>query len=523
MTKKALTVDLILFAMALWYAVSWLATGCDSAGLALMIGLLPYVLLYIGLRILFSIDLCGKKVEGVVPIALCMWGIAEAACGLWQVVGRGNSNHALFAMTGSFSNPGPYGGFIACIMSIAFGWIYSLLKENASKSVILKGYLALGLFAFCAGFLVLPASMSRAAWFGLAFAIGVTLLYDKCVRKWMLRHKFVIPIGIAVVVILSVGAFFLKRDSAIGRLHIWDIELRAIMNHPVFGSGPGLGAGAYGDVQADFFQKKLPLVSEARIRVAGCPEYPFNEFLGVGVETGLPGMLLAICLAVVAILRLLEKNSPIAAGLICWTVFSFASYPLSVPKLAILLTVFLAASASVPVFVVSEKMVASGAVAVVSGLTMCLMVKPMERLVISSELQQSVNFRRIYENGYSLFLGGEYAESLEILENGSRLSSDPMFYVIIGRDYEGLGDYVAAKDAYLRAHYMVPGRLYPLVRLMRLQIRSGQDAQALETAGIILDKPITPHHRTMQRLHDEVIASRDSLAYMIGLKNYYED
>lgn len=168
-------------------------------------------------------------------------------------------------------------------------------------------------------------------------------------------------------------------------------------------------------------------------------------------------------LAVVAILRLLEKNSPIAAGLICWTVFSFASYPLSVPKLAILLTVFLAASASVPVFVVSEKMVASGAVAVVSGLTMCLMVKPMERLVISSELQQSVNFRRIYENGY------------------------------------------------------------PLVRLMRLQIRSGQDAQALETAGIILDKPITPHHRTMQRLHDEVIASRDSLAYMIGLKNYYED
>jgi hypothetical protein len=90
-----------------------------------------------------------------------------------------------------------------------------------------------------------------------------------------------------------------------------------------------------------------------------------------------------------------------------------------------------------------------------------------------------------------------------------------MFDIIIGRDHEALGDFVAARDSYLRAHYMLPGRLYPLVRLMRLQVRAGQDAQALHTARTLLDLPVNPRHRTMQRLHDEALATHDSLTVKI--------
>lgn len=45
----------------------------------------------------------------------------------------------------------------------------------------------------------------------------------------------------------------------------------------------------------------------------------------------------------------------------------------------------------------------------------------------------------------------------------------------MGRNYEALGEYGAAREEYIRAYYMVPCRLYPLVRLMRMEIALGND------------------------------------------------
>jgi hypothetical protein len=209
-------------------------------------------------------------------------------------------------MTGHFSNPGPFGGFIACIMAVAFAWVYPSLREKPNGSSIKKVTEGIALIALAAGMLVLPASMSRAAWLGLAVAVAVTLLGDDGARSWVRRHRFVIPLGAVVVAALMAGAFLLKRDSAVGRLHIWDIEARAVMTRPLFGAGPGLGLGAYGDAQAAFFRDRLPdpsmadpesfsqlpapsvadtgsfarlpMLLRTRVQAAGCPEYPFNEF-----------------------------------------------------------------------------------------------------------------------------------------------------------------------------------------------------------------------------------------------------
>lgn len=156
----------------------------------------------------------------------------------------------------------------------------------------------------------------------------------------------------------------------------------------------------------------------------------------------------------------------------------------------------------------------------VVSLALCLAMGPAARRAGSTELQRSVDYRRLYADGHALFQAGRFAESLELLRLGALLSSDPMFDIIIGRDYEALGDFDKALDAYLRAHYMVPGRLYPLVRLMRLQVRSGQDTQALQTARTLLDLPVNPRHRTMPRLHDEAEATRDSLAALIDIYDY---
>ncbi|MBO4917832.1 MAG: O-antigen ligase family protein [Bacteroidales bacterium] len=550
-------------ALAVWFVISWLATGRDPAGLALIARTVPYAMLYAGLRILLSIR-DGRQFPysfaWIVLVALCVWGVTEAACGLWQAIGRGVSRHALYAMTGHFSNPGPFGGFIACIMAVAFAWVYPSLREKPNGSSIKKVTEGIALIALAVGMLVLPASMSRAAWLGLAVAVTVTLLGDDGARSWVRRHRFVIPLGAVVVAALMAGAFLLKRDSAVGRLHIWDIEARAVMTRPLFGAGPGLGLGAYGDAQAAFFRdrlpdpatadsndslfSRLPALLRTRVQAAGCPEYPFNEFLGIGMETGLPGLLLALSAAVLALLSLFRHKNPFAAGLLCWVVFALASYPLSIPQLCILLVVFLAESASPyekrnfrsETCASSQSEPKTAGITILSallGLVLCVMswqlgesgsgrrsVWPEALRAKSTELQRSVDYRRLYADGHALFQAGRFAESLELLRLGALLSSDPMFDIIIGRDYEALGDFDKARDAYLRAHYMVPGRLYPLVRLMRLQVRAGQDAQALHTARTLLDLPVNPRHRTMQRLHDEALATRDSLAALIDIYDY---
>ena len=86
-----------------------------------------------------------------------------------------------------------------------------------------------------------------------------------------------------------------------------------------------------------------------------------------------------------------------------------------------------------------------------------------------------------------------------------------MFEIIMGKNAEALGFLDKASELYEKAHYMVPSRLYPLVRLMRLQIRSGSDTEALVTAREIMEMPVNERHAGMVRLWEETKKSLDSL------------
>ena len=135
----------------------------------------------------------------------------------------------------------------------------------------------------------------------------------------------------------------MKRDSALGRLHIWRIEAIAISEHPL-GTGPGTALGTYGKTQEQFFRERLHDVPESVVRVAGCPEFPFNEYLGIGMEFGVPGLVLSLIVMAWAIFVLVRRRDLMAPGLIAWAVFALASYPLSVAQTSVLLLVFLASA-----------------------------------------------------------------------------------------------------------------------------------------------------------------------------------
>ena len=60
-----------------------------------------------------------KAVTFIITWLLILAGSVEAVWGLLQVYGYEPSNHSLYALTGSFYNPGPYSGFLAMCLPLA--------------------------------------------------------------------------------------------------------------------------------------------------------------------------------------------------------------------------------------------------------------------------------------------------------------------------------------------------------------------------------------------------------------------
>lgn len=415
----------------------------------------------------------------------CLVAICESTLGIYQILLHQQSLFTRFTLTGSFSNPGPYGGLISILLAILGAYV--LQNYNAQKWYD-KALVILSSISCALCVIVIPASMSRAAWLALGVAALVWGFKELRLADWIKKHKAFAAIASVIVIIVMTGVFFLKKDSAIGRLHIWHMELRAIAEAPLSGHGKGTVLGIYGDTQAEYFaEKERP---EIITKVAGCPEYAFNEYLKIGVEYGIPAMVGVIVVMIALITLLLKFRSPFAYGLIAFGVFAFFSYPLEAINIK------------------SEAEKKWESIRYLSG--MQLYEGAVEELApLYNDLKD--NYRFIYDYGYALHKCKHYHESNEILKEGAKISSDPMFYNIIGKNLEALGLYEEAEEAYIHAHYMVPQRLYPLTLLMRMNIRLGNDNEALRYGKMILDKPVNERHRTMLRLQSDARHCVDSL------------
>ena len=66
----------------------------------------------------FGIDDVFLLMKTIIVWTLIAFGMKEAVLGLLQVYGYEPSNHSLYALTGSFYNPGPYSGFLAMCLPL---------------------------------------------------------------------------------------------------------------------------------------------------------------------------------------------------------------------------------------------------------------------------------------------------------------------------------------------------------------------------------------------------------------------
>ena len=396
------------------------------------------------------------------------------------------------------------------------------------RPLLAGDYLTFGLAAVCVfgTISILPATMSRSAWLAALIGGGLVVInlyacmprVKNYIKLYTLRSSL---IGIIFVFLIGVGCYatyHLKKDSADGRLLLWKISWQTFRQHPWTGVGKGHFAGAFGQTQAAYFASGEGTPEEEKI--AGAPVYGFNEFLQIGVEHGLTGLLLFLIMTGGAIWTVAcskqTGTAGIAASLSACLVFACFSYPFSIPQLQKLFVALLFAAAyfSSDGFLTSDYRI---------WITRTLILIPLYPVLINQQnnpewikarrrwkeeqryyemkiYQGTVdNYRELYpllknnieflfEYGQCLSKTGQYEESNLILTEGIKRSADPMFHNIMGQNYQALKQYAKAEAAFFQALYRVPHRLLPRYFLTKLYWTSGDTLKARQMGEILLEK-----------------------------------
>ena len=416
-------------------------------------------------------------------------GGAEAAWGLLQVFGFTMSGHSLYALTGSFFNPGPYSGYLAMVLPVC---LHGYLTADAPWERRISG--GVGLLVLC----VLPAGMSRSAWMaGAACCLWVWVAdgkasgwlhaaYDRLWKGSCWKKLAVAGTGVCVLALAAGLLFVLKPDSARGRLFLWRMSARAAMEQPWTGHGIGNFAVAYGEAQEAYFATGHYEPWEER--VAGCPEYAFNEYLQVAVEHGWPALLALLAVTGFCLYRgtRLGRHG-ICGGIVALMVFAFSSYPMQIPALAV-------AGIVLPVAAVLRgNKWAWIVVALAAGLYGGMRLE--RDLRTEQACRKWVHARMLYqtgayavaekayrpllpllkergsflfEYGHGLHKQGKYAEADSLLRQAALRSNDPMILNILGKNAWQQGDYVRAEQWLWRSVHRLPGRIYPYYLLAKL-------------------------------------------------------
>lgn len=493
------------------------------------------------------------EVDVVLTGAVLLTGLWQAMLGLLQVYGWETSRHSLYAVTGSFFNPGPYSGFLAVILPLA---VDVLLQErmigNERIEKALRGLAWVTLFVVLC---ILPAGRSRAAWIAALLSVLWVcrlrlpgwLKYRGLWKKSYKRLSNWIFIGtLAVAGIGLFGSFFLNTDSANGRLLIWKVCVDEMKPWGSLHAEGETFGGAYGKWQEDYFASGKGTLAEEK--VAGSPEYAFNEFIEIGAEYGWVPMMFVVLLAIwVLVIAVRYARNYGASGMwMALLVFSCFSYPLHFPAfwaLAILVTMKILSIISACRTHKSNKMfftfvcMTMGCLFLyasnvkewkerVNGyrdwnscqlLYRCGMYKEAAvdygKCALATNRVAKEEPRFLFEWGRALYKAGNYAEARDVLGRLEKCTADPMVLNLQGRCFadeaEGMKfdkdkeqAFEAAEQCYKRSSNRLPGRVYPYYLLSKLYVAWGKTEKMKLTARRVLEmkpKVVSPATEEMKR------------------------
>lgn len=451
--------------------------------------------------------------QKIIFVVLNVYALVECGLGTAQLLGWARSRHAFFQLTGNFLNPAPY----ACLLAVAVVCCaVALLRRGAPGYVKILSWITL---TWSSAMVII--ARSRAVWLGLVLALLVATVRETDILQ-RIKHRRIVICGVLIIFLAGcAGAWMLKPASAEARFYTWETDFLAIGDHSLTGVGPGAEMGAYADAQADYFHSHVR--SARRQQAADVPQKPFNEFLGIGMACGIPGLLLAIAVFALALAIELRSRSPYAYILIVVGTFAFFSFPLC--QLALSLLLMLAIADAVTSGERDAKRLASLAIALtfLAGAMIPLACREAFRrselkAVLADSKSQQLDTKRLAGHYKSLCNSSDYlliyAKSLyderlypeadAVLDRLTRMTADPVVHIMRGEIRRLSGDPAGAAADYLKSYYIAPSRLTPLHFLTVLYQSYGLTDQARQTREFALSIPVDKDHTATLEVRNQL-------------------
>lgn len=453
--------------------------------------------LYFALRPIFS----STKIHYIqLSIVFVLFGCYEAFNGFFQFI-VGESRHPVYAITGSFLNPGPYSAYLLITLIIGIlskDDIFSFIKKEVSTKS--HRYLT-GFYNFILSILgmMLLSTWSRSAI--LTFAIFYLWHYRK--RYWRWRY-----IVWAANIGFIIGLYFMKQGSADGRILTWLASLKTWTHDPWLGVGIGGFRHACAQGVSELFtvDPSDPLFFSGNVS-----EYAFCDMLKILTEQGVIGLSLFIVVITSLLYNVFHYSRSLFCAMLALLAFSLFSYPFELYPyrvMAIMIAAIIPHHFQIIRFRGWKRngaLMLYGLIFVSMSIFIAKEVQLRQNADKESELfigLQNEAFIHAYykllqkENDNPQFLFqfakvlrgmGRYNDSNAILSNGILISNDPMFYLLQGNNYKDMGFPHFAEQAYFKAHAVMPNRLYPLYQLMILYESVGQKGKMKKMAKRIIE------------------------------------
>lgn len=445
------------------------------------------------------IILLGKSVEYDTRLAgMCIAIVAslQAIYGLSQYFNI-NSLNSFYWIMGSFENPT---GLSACL-SVSLPYIIVIQLINENKKIRYLVY-----FLGTVIVIAIVLSHSRA---GIISIVTIIAIYQFKKIKQKGAWKYLLLCS--SLILLMIGSYWMKKDSADGRILIWQCSLEMVKDAPWIGHGIGSFEAHYMDYQADYFK----LHEQSRFSMlADNVKQPFNEYLGVLLNFGVIGLL--VLAAMIGIIIYCYEKHPTTEkkialySLIAIGTFSLFSYPFTYPFVWIVtfLSVFMITGEYIK-RLFSRGWIKNTVCVLVLGCSLFGFYKLIDR--IGAELEwgkASVSYYEsmpVYEklekkfksNPYFLYNYAavlqekkQYDRSLQVALECRQYWADYDLELVIGENYQQLSKPELAEEYYRSASLMCPSRFLPLYKLFHLYKENGRREEALAMAETVISKPM---------------------------------
>lgn len=416
-------------------------------------------------------------------VILMLGGIIQSLVAWGQYWDLLDSNHLIFEVTGSFANPAPLSVYIGLSLIATAYLSYTYYQCSKYRLCVVLSLLTLPMIG------IIIISYSRASWVAL---LGVLLF-----MLWKYRIFKNKAYGIAcLIVCVSLLPFIyqLKKESADGRLFIWNVSKELIKSAPIQGRGGGGFAAEYMLAQANYF-KQYP-DSEYKMKATD-NIYAFNEFLRIVCEYGIIGLLFTGIILYVSLKR--QEDIVTKSMLFYFCVFACFSYIEEVPILVILCSIFMGKLSNSTFILYTFRYKKPWLIAVCPFVmtifssvsyhqekqlfNLLSLYAETNEQVVKQQLMEKYSSNKYHHTfilkcAHQLYRSGSYTESLTYLQQAFLLSPVSDISMDLGNCYYSLGKYEEAEYYIEKARWMVPSHILPQYYLFRIYIKQGYTKKA---------------------------------------------